>query len=296
MRRWPAAAARCEHEGRGERGHAPGLEDVGGRRAWPPPRPRRRARRRATQRRRRRGRCRTRGRRGRRCSRTARRRARPRRRAATARSASPATSASSPPIATCGMPAANEPQPMATKNSSPESGLSWNITCPMPRRLKSTKRSTLDACAAAFPPSASSPCHRPLPGSAPEERRRIARPVTSSRATAQNSRTLALTWRSRGRRLEDQAGVVRQPAGAGGDAVSRGPRRRHARMDPVGHVLGREQDHVAEHVERAHHARLPHRAARRVDQQLLAEERRAVGALRPRRRATAAWRRSASSG
>ncbi len=43
------------------------------------------------------------------------------------------------------MPEATEPQPIATKNSSPDSGLSWNITCPMPRRLRSTKRRVLDA-------------------------------------------------------------------------------------------------------------------------------------------------------
>ncbi len=50
------------------------------------------------------------------------------------------TTASAPQIATCGMPAAIDPQTMAAKNNAPLSGLSWNITCPMPRRLLSMKR------------------------------------------------------------------------------------------------------------------------------------------------------------
>jgi hypothetical protein len=48
---------------------------------------------------------------------------------------------SSPPKNTAGTPATHEPQAMAARNSAPVSGWFWNITCPVPRSSRSTKRS-----------------------------------------------------------------------------------------------------------------------------------------------------------
>ena len=55
------------------------------------------------------------------------------------------TSPSRPPINTSGAPPATEPQAIAARNSAPVTGLFWNMTWPVPRRLTSTKRKAPEA-------------------------------------------------------------------------------------------------------------------------------------------------------
>src|SRR5262249_60621359 len=109
-----------------------------------------------------------------------------------------------------------------------------------------------------------------LDRSAPEERRRnraagglLARHRPELAHRGPDLRGLAAE------RLEDEAGVVRQPAGAESDPGREIDPGARARVDAIGDLLRREQDHVAEDVEWAHHARLAHRTPRGVDHQLL---------------------------
>src|SRR5579872_246213 len=58
--------------------------------------------------------------------------------------------------------------------------------------------------------------------------------------------------------LEDKAGIIGQPTGATGHTARKVDIGLRARIDAVRFVLGRAQDHVAKDVERIHHAGLPH--------------------------------------
>ena len=85
---------------------------------------------------------------------------------------------------------------MAEKNSAPLSGLSWNITCPMPRRLVSMNRRADDDARTDTQPDKyafhlNSPSWAVLARLAPEERGGIAAPVISRARPVPRTRALS---------------------------------------------------------------------------------------------------------
>ncbi len=98
-------------------------------------------------------------------------------------------------------------------------------------------------------------------------------PVISSRAIAQNARTRALTCAvSRPSALKIRPASWGKRHAPKASPVLQVHVRVDACVDAIGDVDGREQDHVAQHVERVHDAGLAHRASCRLDQQLFVEK------------------------
>src|SRR5262245_34739626 len=68
--------------------------------------------------------------------------------------------------------------------------------------------------------------------------------------------------------LEDQTCIIREPAGAERQTADHIHFGLDLRINAIGISLGRAYEHIAKHVERIHHACLPHRIPLWVDQEL----------------------------